>query len=172
MLRYTLLFVVPLLAFSMPAQRTRAPGTPSDYISAKPDFSGRWRMLKDKSNFAGFTRPDLLVQVVDDHSPTMNVHTVQTKNGKTSTADVTYFTDGRESSNVINGRDATSKTYWDGTILVVRTDMEDSKGNEIEMEDRWELSPDKQTLTRSSHVVTSTGGEVNLTLVCRKEKAG
>lgn len=155
----------------MVAQTPRAPGTPSDHVSAKPDFSGRWRMVKDKSNFAGFTTPDLLVQVVDDHSPTMNVHTVETKNGTTSTADVTYFTDGRQSSNVINGRDATSKTYWDGPVLVVRTDMKDSKGDEVEMEDRWMLSQDKQTLTRSSHVVTSAGGEVDLTLVCQKEKA-
>ncbi len=127
-------------------------------------------MVKDKSSFAGFTTPDLLVQVVDDHNPTMNVHTVETKNGNTSTADVTYFTDGRESSNVVNGKDATSKTYWDGPVLVVRTDMKDSEGDDVEMEDRWELSQDKQTLTRSSHVVTSKGGEVTLTLVCQKEK--
>lgn len=127
-------------------------------------------MAKDKSNFQSFTTPDLLVQVVEDHSPTMNVHTIETKDGKTSTADVTYFTDGRPSSNVINGREATSKTYWDGSVLVVRTDMKDSKNNDIEMEDRWELSPDKQTLTRSSHVITSNGGEVTLTLVCEKEK--
>ena len=129
-------------------------------------------MVKDKSNFSGFTTPDVLVQVIDEHIPAMNVHTVQTKGGKTTTADVTYFTDGRESNNIVNGREATSKTFWDGQVLVVRTDMKDSKGNDIQMEDRWELSPDKQTLTRTSHVVTSTGGEVNLTLVCQKESAG
>lgn len=129
-------------------------------------------MVKDKSNFSGFTTPDVLVQVVDYHVPALNIHTVETKGGKTSTADVTYFTDGRESSNIVNGREANSKTFWDGQVLVVRTDMKDAKGNDIEMEDRWELSPDKQTLTRNSHVVTSNGGEVNLTLVCEKEKAG
>jgi hypothetical protein len=111
------------------------------------------------------------VQIVDDHIPAMNVHTVETKGGKTSTADVTYFTEGRESNNIVNGREATSKTFWDGQVLVVRTDMKDSKGNDIEMEDRWEISSDKQTLTRNSHVVTSSGGEVNLTLVCQKENA-
>jgi hypothetical protein len=165
------LLAIPLLAFSMLAQTPRAPGALNDHVTGKPDFSGRWRMVKDKSNFAGFTTPDLLVQIVEDRSPTLNIHTVQTRNGKTSTADVTYFTDGRESSNVINGRDALSKTYWDGSVLVVRTDTKDSKNDDVEMEDRWELSQDKQTLTRSSHIVTSTGGEVNMMLVCQKEKA-
>ncbi len=164
------LLAIPLLAFSMLAQRPAAPGALKDQSSIKPDFSGRWRMEKDKSNFAGFTKPDLMVQMVEDHSPTLNIHTVQTKDGKTSTVDVAYFTDGRESSNVINGRDAISKTYWDGSVLVVRTDMKDSKNNDVEMEDRWDLSKDKDTLTRSSHIVTSNGGEVDMTLVCQKEK--
>jgi hypothetical protein len=171
MLRYFSFLLVPLLALTVVAQTPPTPGTPGsgNYLSTKPNFSGRWRMVKDKSSFSGFTVPDVLVQVVDDHIPAMNVHTVETLGGKTSTADVTYFTDGRQSSNVVNGREATSKTFWDGQVLVVRTDMKDSKGDDIEMEDRWILSPDKQTLTRSSHVVTSNGGEVNLTLVCQKE---
>lgn len=175
MLRYLSLLFIPVLVFSTPVQKPRQPGTPGtprNYLAGKPNFSGRWRMVKDKSNFSGFTVPDVLVQVVEDKIPVMNVHTVQTKGSKTSTADVMYFTDGRESTNIINGRDATSKAYWDGSDLIVRTNMKDSKGNDVEMEDRWALSPDKQTLTRSSHVVTSTGGEVTLTLVCQKENAG
>jgi len=174
MVRYVSFLLIPILAFAALGQTPRKPGVPgsNNYLATKPNFSGRWRMVKDKSNFSGFTVPDVLVQVVEDKIPAMNVHTVQTKGGKTSTADVMYFTDGRESTNIINGRDATSKAYWDGPALVVRTNMKDSKGNDVEMEDRWDLSHDKQTLTRSSHVVTSTGGEVNLTLVCQKENAG
>lgn len=172
MLRYIRLFAIPLLVCSMWAQTPRPLGTLKDTVSGKPNFSGRWRMVKDKSNFAGFTTPDVLVQVVDDHSPTLNIHTVQTRDGKTTTADVSYFTDGRRSSNVINGREATSKTYWDGPVLVVRTNMKDSKGDDVQIEDSWALSKDKQTLTRTSDVITSNGGEVKMTLVCRKEKVG
>jgi hypothetical protein len=136
----------------------------------RPDFSGRWRMVKDKSDFGGFTVPDIVVRVIEHHDPTLNVHTVQTTKDKTTSADVSYFTDGSPSTNVINGHDATSKTYWDGPALVVRTEMKDSKGENVQIEDRWELSEDQQTLTTTSHITTPKG-EVDMKLVCVKEKA-
>jgi hypothetical protein len=136
----------------------------------KPDFSGRWRMLKDKSDFGGFTIPDIVVRVVEHHDPTLNVHTVQTTGAKTTTADVSYFTDGSPSANVINGHDATSKAFWDGPALVIRTNMKDSKNEDVVIEDRWELSDDQQTLTTSSHITTPKG-QVDMKLVCVREKA-
>lgn len=136
----------------------------------KTDFSGRWRMVKDKSDFGGFTIPDVVVRVIDQRDPTMNVHTVQTTGTKTTSADVSYYTDGSISNNVINGRDATSKAFWDGPALVIRTDMKDSKGEDVEIEDRYELSEDKQTLTTTSHIETPKG-QVNMKLVCVREKA-
>lgn len=138
---------------------------------ARVNFSGRWRMNKEKSDFAKFKLPDMIVRVIDHHDPTMNVHTVQTVAGKTSSSDVSYFTDGSISNNVINGRDATSKTYWDGNALVVRTDMKTAKDEEEQIEDRYELSEDGARLTTTSHVVTSKG-DVTMTLVCDKEKVG
>lgn len=138
---------------------------------ARANFSGRWRMNKEKSDFAKFKMPDMIVRVIDHHDPTLNVHTVQTMAGKTNTSDVSYFTDGSTSSNVINGRDATSKSYWDGSALVVRTEMKTAKNEEEEIEDRYELSEDGGTLTTTSHVVTSKG-DVTMKLVSEKEKVG
>src|ERR1700761_1966736 len=80
----------------------------ADEASKRPDFSGRWRMIKAQSNFGKFKQPDIVVRVVDDHFPTLNVHTVQTTGKETTTSDVSYFIDGRQSTNVLNGRDATS----------------------------------------------------------------
>jgi hypothetical protein len=136
----------------------------------RPDFSGRWRMVKDKSDFGGFTVPDIVVRVIEHRDPTLNVHTIQTTGTKTTTADVSYFTDGSQTSNVINGHDATCKAFWDGPALVIRTNMKDSKGDEVVIEDRWELSDDQQTLTTSSHIETPKG-QVDMKLVCVKEKA-
>lgn len=135
------------------------------------NFSGRWRMNKEKTDFSKFKMPDMVVRVIDQRDPTMNVHTVQTTGGKTTTSDVSYFTNGDNSTNVINGRDAVSRTFWDGSALVVRTDMKTSTNDDEQIEDRYELSEDGATLTTTSHVVTSKG-DVTMKLVSDKEKVG
>jgi hypothetical protein len=127
-------------------------------------------MVKAKSEFHGFKTPDIIVRTVDQHDPILNLHTVQTTGSQTSITDISYFTDGATANNVINGRNAQSKAYWDGAALVVRTDMKNSKGEAEQIEDRWELSEDGQTLTTKSHIVTDKG-EADLTLVCSKEAA-
>jgi hypothetical protein len=126
-------------------------------------------MVKEKSNFGGFHTPDIVVQVVEHHDPTLNVHTVQTTGAKTTTADTTYFTDGSVAKNVINGREAESKAFWDGPTLVIRTNTKDNKNENVVMEDRWEISEDGLTLTRTSHIETDTG-QVDMKLVSIKEK--
>lgn len=139
--------------------------------AAKPNFTGRWRMQKDKSNFGSFQVPDIVVQIVEHRDPTMNIHTVETRGKQTTTADVSYFTDGTISNNVINGRQAESKGFWDGKALNIRTSEKTSKGDDVVIEDRWELSDDGQTLTRTSHIITEKGS-VDMTLVAQKEKTG
>ena len=135
----------------------------------RPDFTGRWRMVKEQSNFGKFRMPDIVVRVVEDHDPTMNVHTVQTAGDKTTMVDVSYLTDGTVTKNVINGRDAESKAFWDGDVLVVRTSMKTSAGDNELVTDRWELSEDKNTLVMTSHVDTDKG-EADMKMVCIKEK--
>lgn len=159
-------FLVAVLTCWLGAAYAQAPSQ-----DAKPDFSGRWRMEKDKSDFATFQVPDVVVQVVDHHDPTMNIHTVETAGKRTSTADVSYFTDGTISKNVINGRDAESKAFWDGPALNIRTSEKDSKGEDVVIEDRWELSSDGGTLTRTSHIITPKGS-VDLKLVSERAKSG
>jgi hypothetical protein len=127
-------------------------------------------MDKEKSDFGSFHMPDILVRVIDQHDPTINMHTVQTNGQKTSTVDATYMTDGSVASNVINNRDATSKAFWDGNALVIRTNMKTAKNEDEEIEDRYELSDDGQTLTMTSHVTTEKG-EATLRMVCSKEKS-
>lgn len=156
-----------LLACGIVPSLSPGQGVPSP---VRPNFSGRWRMVKDKSNFATFHMPDMIVQQIDQHDPTLNIHTVETLANKTSSNDVSYFTDGTESQNVISGRDAVSKAFWDGPALMIRTDMKNSKGEDVTMEDRYELSSDKQILTETSHITTALGAEVNMKLVCQKEQ--
>jgi hypothetical protein len=143
----------------------------SESAAKHPNYSGRWKMNKEKSDFGKFKAPDMIIRVVDEREPTLNIHTIQTTNGKSSSSDVSYFIDGRESTNVLSGRDATSKSFWDGSTLAIRTETTNSKGEATQMVDRWDLSPDGQTLTITSHIETPNG-EADLKLVCEKEKTG
>jgi hypothetical protein len=170
-MNFKLSAVLPLALLVFLAQRGACAGSVDADSPARTNFSGRWRMNKEKTDFAKFKMPDMIVRVIDHHDPTMNVHTVQTTGGKTNSSDVSYFTDGSTSSNIINGRDATSRAFWDGDALVVRTDMKTAKNEDEQIEDRYELSADGGTLTTTSHVVTSKG-DVTMTLVCDKEKIG
>jgi hypothetical protein len=165
-MRQRLAFLV-LFSAGLGSALSPGQGVPSP---ARPNFSGRWRMVKDKSNFATFHMPDMIIQQIDHHDPTLNIHTVETLGNKTNSNDVSYFTDGTESQNVISGRDATSKAFWDGLALMIRTDTKDSRGENITMEDRYELSADKKTLTEMSHITTALGGDVTMKLVCQRER--
>lgn len=122
--------------------------------------------MKDQSDFGTFNRnvPDMVIRVIDQRGTTLNLHTVETLHGQTSVSDVVYYTDGRESNNNRGGRPATSKTFWDGDALMIRTDTTDSKGQPVEIVERWTLSPDGKTLT-----TTSDFGNVHLRLVCKLE---
>lgn len=134
------------------------------------NFSGRWRMLKDQSDFGTFKMPDMVVRVVDQRGETLNLHTVETMNGKTSVSDISYFIDGRESTNNRGGRPATSKAFWDGDALIVRTDTTDSKGNSVNITEQWVLSPDHKTLTTTSDIGKQGGSSVaHLKMVCEAE---
>ena len=157
-LSFTVALLLPLGAFG---QAEKQP--------AKTDFSGRWRMVKEKSDFAKTRMPDAIIRVVDQRGTTLNVHTIQTVDNKTSSADVSYFIDGSESANIINGHDAVSHAFWDGPALLIRTRIKFPDYDE-EILDRWELSDDGQTLTTTSQISTTKGG-TELKLVCVKEKA-
>jgi hypothetical protein len=163
-LRRRFLLAIGSIPFLASAQAPRTPGA-----LPKTDFSGRWRMLKDQSDFHGFQHPDIIVRIVDDHDPTMNVRTIQTSGQKTTSSDITYFTDGSITKNTVNGREAESKCYWDGAVLVVRTSMKTSAGEDELVTDRWGLSEDKQVLTINSHIDTEKGG-VDMKLVCARQQ--
>ena len=147
-----------------------APFSAEDAVK-HPNYSGRWKMIKDQSDFGKFKAPDMIIRVIDERDPTLNIHTLQTKNGNTTTSDVSYYINGRETTNTLGGRDAISKSFWDGPSLTIRTETKNSKGEDTQIVDRWDLSSDGQILTIASHIETPNG-EVDLKLVCEKEKTG
>ena len=163
---HRLLPVVAIVVGPLFAQQT-----PGQVEPEHANFSGRWRMVKSQSDFGRFHMPDIVVRVIDQRVPTMNVHTVQTTGDKTTTNDLSYFTDGTISKNVINGRDAESKGFWDGPALMIRTSMKTASGENELITDRWELSGNHQTLTIGSHVETPRG-DFHMKMVCERDNIG
>ena len=133
----------------------------------KTNYAGEWRMIKEKSDFGKFTAPESLVRTVDQQNVTINVHTAQTGPTGKGSADVTYYTDGRESINEVRGRESKSHCFWDGNVLVIRTNSTASNKAPIETEERWELSADGKVLTMTSHMETGLT-QANFKLVCER----
>jgi hypothetical protein len=133
----------------------------------KTNYSGEWRMVKDKSDFGKFTAPDTMVRTIDQKNLTINVHTTQTGPGGKASADVTYYTDGRESVNEVRGRESKSHCFWDGNVLVIRTYSKASNDTPLQTEERWALSDDGKTLTMTSHLETELT-QADFKLVCER----
>lgn len=135
----------------------------------KPNFSGVWRMVKEKSDFGKVAMPDRILRTIDHRGVTINVHTEQEAGGRTSSTDLLYYTDGRDSTNEVSGREGTYHCFWDGGTLVIRTEAKTKSGRAALTEERWTLEPDGNTLTMTSHVRTS-GFEADFKMVCERVK--
>src|ERR1035438_744105 len=119
--------------------------------TGKTNYGGKWRMVKEKSDFGKFAAPDTMVRTVEHQDVTINVHTAETGPQGKASADVTYYTDGRKSTNEVHGRESKSHCFWDGEGLVIRTVSTAGNGQPVDTEQRWELSHDGKILTMTSH---------------------
>ena len=145
-------------------QQQQQPPQPGE---VKPNFSGTWRMVREKSDFGAMTMPDSVLRTIDHKGVTINVHTEQESKGRKSSTDLLYYTDGRESSNEADGKGATYHCFWDGGTLVIRMTTATKKGSAEIREERWTLEPDGNTLTMTSHI--SIGGFMaNFKMVCAR----
>jgi hypothetical protein len=124
--------------------------------SAKPNFSGTWKLNVSKSEFGPMPAPDSRTDKITHEDPTLKDTVSQTGQMGDTTADITYSTDGKETTNSIRGNEIKSTAKWDGDILVI-----DSKGafngQDVTLNDHWSLSEDGKTLTITRHASTPIG---------------
>lgn len=109
--------------------------------------------------------PTSITRTIAQKGPNLTVDTVERGATGEHTAHAEYRTDGVNTTNHFNTGEGTSHAFWDGQTLVIRTSMKTKSGMEVVMEERWELSADKNTLTTGSHIETSKGA-ADLKLVC------
>lgn len=134
--------------------------------SAKPNFSGEWKMNSGKSNFAPLPAPDKMVRIISQHGSHLKIKTTQFGQQREIVTELAYTTDGAICKNAIRGQEFTGTAVWDGDTLVIESKRE-AQGLEIVQRESWSLSPDGQTLTIVNHVQTPQAA-FDITIVLEK----
>lgn len=151
------LLVFGLLAFAAMAS----------LAAGKPNFSGDWKLNIDKSDFGPMPPPTSQSMKVQHDDPNLKVTTQRSGPQGDDTADAKYSTDGKETTNTVQGQETKTTTTWDGDALVMNTKL-DFQGNAITFNRKWTLSTDGKSLTDNIHV-TSPQGEFDLKQVYDKQ---
>src|SRR5215467_9844277 len=89
-------------------------GTLALSAADKPNFTGKWKLVADKSDFGPMPPPEKLEQTVDHTDPDLKVSSMQAGQQGEMTAELKYTTDGKQSTNTIRGAEVKSVCKWDG----------------------------------------------------------
>lgn len=134
---------------------------------AKPNFSGHWRMVADRSDFGPMPAPEKFEQQIEHRDPQLKLKFTQVGQRGEITSELTYNTEGKETTNEIRGNPVKSTARWDGDALVVESKV-DLQGNEVTLSDRWALEQDGRVLVLSRRI-NGPQGEVEQKIVFEKQ---
>ena len=161
-----------LVAIGTPSARAKAPATASQPAVARiaparpdspgsvahPDFSGRWTLDMKRSEFGSLPggKPLARTDTITHREPDIGQVLFLKNAASLDTAVYRYRTTGETTHSTIDGRDVQSVTRWDGSTLVL-----DSKTKlmifDVTLSERWELSPNRDTLKMTRHVKSPIG---------------
>jgi len=139
-------------------------------VSAKPNFTGEWKMNSESSSFAPLPAPDKMVRNISQHDSHLKIKTTQFGQQREIVTELSYTTDGTKCKNVIRGQEFTGTATWDGDTLVIESKRE-VQGMDIVQRERWTLSADGQTLTIANHI-QSPQGAFDITMGLEKQTGG
>ena len=133
--------------------------------SAKPDFSGEWKMNAARSDFGPVPAPSSMTRSITHAEPALTI--VENQSGGMGEQSVTrkYVTDGSDTTFPSQGVDVKSSAKWADNTLVFLSSV-DVVG--ITFNDTMSLSSDGKSLT-SKVKITSPQGDVEVTIVFEKQ---
>jgi hypothetical protein len=134
----------------------------------KPNFTGEWTLVADKSDFGPMPPPTSMTRTITHNDPALRIKTVQSGPQGETTAETTFSTDGKPTSNNVMGNPMTSTAKWDGSTLVINSKMT-ADGGEIALADRVALSDGGKTLTVTRTLSAPDGQTVTLKVVMTKK---
>jgi hypothetical protein len=121
------------------------------------DFSGRWELNTENSKTSALPfPPDAAATVVQQDIG------IRWSAADGSDRQQTFLFDGTETRSSHDADTWSSVAKWENATLVVKTEV--SGGHTYHMVDRWQLSPDRSTLTIARRLVTG-GAVVEVELV-------
>ncbi len=135
--------------------------------SAKPNFTGNWKLNAAKSDFGAFPAPSSMTQTTTHEDPSLKVSIKMATGNGDFDMESTYSTDGKETTNSFGPNSMKSVAKWDGDILSVQTKGQFGD-SEVTIQDKWQLSEDGKTLTMRRHFASSQG-ELDQTVVLDKQ---
>ena len=130
------------------------------YGQAKPNFSGKWVLVAEKSDFGPMARPDKMTRTITHKDPSVQIATVQSGGATGDTSfEMKFTTDGKPQANTFNGAAMSTTGRWDGATLVFNTSMS-SQGMSLTAEDRYAMSDSGKTLTLTRTIAAPDGNVV------------
>ena len=144
-----------LLALAAPVSAASPAASPAPSAAnarkaapAHPDFTGRWRLCVQGSEYAGAigARPRERRDEIVMRGDTLSEHSFTVREGgDTLQLRYRYATDGREVTNEVAGSDVRSTARWDANALVIESHAS-MLLLDVSVRERWTLSPDGRTL--------------------------
>ena len=133
----------------------------SSIISAqtKPDFSGAWKMNREKSKFEAIENIRDIVNKIEHKEPNFSESITVTSTDGDQTIEGKYTTDGKEAAVEFPSGSAKATAKWEGDALTVEWKTEG--GN---FRRKYTLSADGKTLTVTGRRSTPNGDRDGITV--------
>lgn len=129
-----------------------------------PDFSGVWKLNKEKSVYGKIPMPDEYTMKVAHNDPALDAVTTLKNPFGEYTSETKLKTDGSANTNTQGRVETKSTISWQGAVMVMKTvtviTMGDQK-QEAGGEERWELSADGKMLTVTASM-KGPNGEITI----------
>jgi hypothetical protein len=114
---------------------------------AKPNFSGEWTMVPEKSSFGMMPTPTSMTRTITHKDPAVKIITTQTSGALgDTTVETNFTTDGKPQSNIVTGTPMSTTGGRDGAAMTFHSTLT-QQGADVIVDDRYELSDGGQTLT-------------------------
>ena len=136
----------------------------------KPNFSGKWLLDMEKSEFSHFPPPMAQTNAIEHQGVNIKLtQTIRISDGPDGEASFErhYTTDGHENVNKLGPRDAKSTSRWDGGKLIILMRLETPDGTG-EIEESWALAEGGKQMVVSRDFKEPDGGGIQRLLFKRQ----